>query len=73
MKILNSATKSVLMALTVVLAVITLYSVILGVWRGVLDPKDILALFGSAISFVFGFYFGKRDVDNQPSQSSEMG
>lgn len=68
MKILNSATKSVLMALTVVLAVITLYSVILGVWRGVLDPKDILALFGSAISFVFGFYFGKRDVDNSPAQ-----
>lgn len=73
MKILNSATKSVLMALTVVLAVITLYSVILGVWRGVLDPKDILALFGSAISFVFGFYFGKRDVDNSPTQKEDIG
>lgn len=73
MKILNSATKSVLMALTVVLAVITLYSVILGVWRGVLDPKDILALFGSALSFVFGFYFGKRDVDNSPRHRDEIG
>lgn len=73
MKILNSATKSVLMALTVVLAVITLYSVILGVWRGTLDPKDILSLFGSALSFVFGFYFGKRDVDNSPTQTNEIG
>lgn len=59
-ELFSSATKTVLMMVTTVLSVITLYAVILGVWRGVLDPKDVLAIFASVMSFIIGFYFSRR-------------
>lgn len=59
--LLSSATKVVLLWVMAILGVVTTYSSAIGVYRGTLDPKDILAIFGSVVTFIIGFYFSKRE------------
>lgn len=66
-EITKSASKVVLLAIIAVLCIITLVAAIVGVVRGSLEPvKDIISLFGSALSFVLGFYFGSKGDPSQP-------
>lgn len=57
------------------LNIISMYAVIIGIYRGTLDPKEVLALFGSVVTGVIFFYFGKnmQTVDNSPSQPPQLG
>ena len=68
MEILNSATRLTLLWVMFILGLLMGYTGVIGIWRGTLDPKDILAIFSSVVSFIVGFYFSKRDdkiVDNK--------
>lgn len=66
-EITKSASKVVLLAIIAVLCILALVAGIVGVVRGSLEPvKEILSLFGSALSFVLGFYFGSKGDPSQP-------
>lgn len=45
------------------LNIISCYAVLIGIHRGTLEPKDVLALFGSVVTGVIFFYFGKGMTD----------
>lgn len=61
--IFTSATKIVLLLVVSTLSLISAYAVIVGIYRGTLDPKEVLALFGSVVTGVIFFYFGKGMSD----------
>lgn len=67
-EITKSASKIVLLSVIAVLCILTLVAGIIGVVRGSLEQfKDILSLFGSALSFVLGFYFNSKGDPNLPN------
>lgn len=45
------------------LSTVSAYAIIVGINRGTLDPKEVLALFGSVVTGVIFFYFGKGMTD----------
>lgn len=57
--IIQSATKITLLALVIALVLLVIFSGIWGTVHGTLDPKEILAVFAPALTFVLGHYFGK--------------
>lgn len=67
-KITSSASKLVLLYIVAVLGLLALFA---GVWSVAMGTfgeaaKIILALFGSAITFVLGFYFGSKGEPSEP-------
>ena len=67
-EILNSATKLVLLYLIFILGTISLFA---GIWDIVHAQfsevtKIILALFGSVVNFVAGYYFSEREKSPVP-------
>ena len=67
-EVLSSATKIVLLWIMFVLGFSTLLAVIFGLWRGTVDPVDLIQILGfnSVIGFVTGFYFSKRSDTPTP-------
>lgn len=65
----SSATKIVLLVVISVLSIITLYAVILSVWRGSMDAKDVLTLFGYVMTSVISFYFGNKTPTDTGAKS----
>ena len=66
--ITSSASKLVLLYIIAILGILSLFA---GVWSTATGTfgeaaKIILALFGTANSFVLGFYFGSKGESNQP-------
>ena len=55
------------------LNIISCFAVLIGIYRGTLDPKEVLALFGSVVTGIIFFYFGKgmsdkpTTVENTPT------
>jgi hypothetical protein len=70
--ILSSATKLVLLLVVVNLNVISCFAVCIGIYRGTLDPKDVLALFGSVVTGVIFFYFGKGMATSSQTTTSAV-
>lgn len=66
MEILKSASKIVLLLVVITLVVLALFSGIWGVINNTLAPKEIIALFATALTFVMGYYFGAKGDPNQP-------
>ena len=66
MEILKSASKIVLLLIVVALVLLALFAGVMGILRGTLDPKELIALFGTALTFVLGFYFGNKGDNNLP-------
>jgi len=58
--IIQSATKITLLVLVNVLAGLSAFAGIWGVIHGTLDPKEIITLFGTALTLVLGAYFGSK-------------
>lgn len=71
--IIKSASKLVLLTLVAVLAVLALVAGIHGVLAGTFNEteKTILAAFGSAITFVFGFYFSYKGEEKKTGQEDQ--
>ncbi len=69
--ILSSATKITLLVLIFVLCLVTVYAVIIGTNRALLDPKDVLTLFGLVITSVVSFYFGKSEGQKEAERKSK--
>lgn len=67
--LLSSATKLVLLYVTMILGILTTFAGIVGIWRGTLEPKEVLALFGTIITFVIGYYFSKRELDTKDTKA----
>lgn len=66
MEILKSASKIVLLLVVVALVILALFAGVAGILKGTLEPKEIIALFGTALTFVLGFYFGNKGDSNLP-------
>ena len=64
--VLSSATKIVLLWVMLILGGITTFAVVMGIWRGSLDSKDVLAIFSSVVTFIIGYYFSKRELPATP-------
>lgn len=58
--IISSASKLVLLYVVGILGLIGAFAAIWGITQGTLDPKEITSLFGTALTFVLGFYFGSK-------------
>jgi hypothetical protein len=65
--IITSATKITLLVIVVMLCLMALFTCVVGVLRGTLDPKEIIGIFSSAVLLVLGFYFGKRESTTGPA------
>lgn len=61
--ILSSATRLVLLYITLVLGILTTFAGVVGIWRGTLEPKEVITLFGTIITFVIGYYFSSKKAD----------
>jgi ABC-type glucose/galactose transport system permease subunit len=64
--ILGSASKLVLLMIVIVLCLIAMFASVWGIIHATLEPKEIVALFGTALTFVLGFYFGSKGDPAQP-------
>ena len=64
--LLSSATRLVLPWVTFILGALTSFAVVVGIYRGTLDPKDVLGIFSSVVTFIIGFYFSKRESPVTP-------
>lgn len=67
-KIMSSASKLVLLFIVAILGLLALFA---GLWSVRMSEfneaaKEILSLFGTAVTFVMGFYFGSKGDPNQP-------
>lgn len=60
--ITKSASKLTLLLIVGTLCAITLFSIMVTVWRGSLDGKEVLALFATSVSLVIGYYFGRAST-----------
>ena len=58
--IFKSATKFVLLITAISLNVITMFACIWAIIHGSLEAKNILALFGTTLNTIVGFYFGSK-------------
>lgn len=69
-RIFESASKMVLLYLVFILGILALAAGGVSVWTGDFNDasKAILASFGGAITFVFGFYFNSKGDPNLPGQ-----
>jgi len=66
MEILKSASKLVLLFVVFILGILSMFAGIYGIVKGTLEPKEIIGLFGTAMTFVLGFYFGSKGETNLP-------
>lgn len=66
--ITSSASKLVLLYIIAILGILSLFAGVWSIATGTFGEaaKIILALFGTANSFVLGFYFGSKGESNQP-------
>ena len=69
MEIIKSAAKISLLVVIIVLALMAGFTAIWGVMHGTLDPKDILSIFGGAVTMIVAFYFGKSISNNNSTPS----
>lgn len=67
-KITGSASKLVLLSIIAVLNILSIVAGVYSVMTGTFSEaaKVILALFGTANSFVLGFYFGSKGEPSEP-------
>jgi uncharacterized membrane protein required for colicin V production len=65
--ITSSATKIVLLYITFVLGLLTTFAGFIGIWRGTLDPKEVIAIFGTTLTFIIGYYFSNKDKKEEIS------
>lgn len=76
-KIMNTITKSasklVLLYIVMILGILALFAGIWAVIHGSYGEAEklILSMFGSAITFLFGFYFGYKGDTQKPATPSE--
>lgn len=68
MSILNSASRLAFLYLVGVLGILALFAGGWGVVNGTIEPKEILAIFGAAITMILTYYF-TRDKGEQPPQA----
>jgi hypothetical protein len=68
-EIFTSASKIVLLYLVLILGILALFAGAHAVWTGQFNDaeKAILASFGGAITFVFGFYFNSKGDPSLPN------
>jgi len=66
MEILKSASKIVLLLIILALVLLTAFAGVVGILKGTLEPKEIITLFGTALTFVLGYYFGNKGDNNLP-------
>lgn len=66
--IFTSATKIVLLYITLLLGLMTAYTVALTIWRGTLNPELVWGAFSSFLGFLAGYYF--RGGNTQPEPGS---
>ncbi len=66
--ITSSASKLVLLYIIAILGILSLFAGVWSIATGTFGEaaKIILALFGTANSFVLGFYFGSKGESSQP-------
>lgn len=69
-KILESASKLVLIYLVFILGILALVAGVMSVWTGDFNDasKAIITAFAGAITFVFGFYFNSKGDTTLPGQ-----
>ena len=60
MEILKSASKIVLLLVVIALVLLAIFAGVVGILKNTLEPKEIIALFGTALTFVLGYYFGNK-------------
>lgn len=67
-KIMGSASKLVLLFIVGILGTLALFAGVWSVKTGQFSEaaKELLSLFGTAVTFVMGFYFGSKGDPNQP-------
>lgn len=70
--IIQSATKISLLVLVFSLTALSIFAGVWGVIHGTLDPKEIITLFGTALTLVLGAYFGSK-FPASPSSPSVAG
>lgn len=63
-KITSSATKLVLLYITFILGLMTMYTVGLSIFRQTLNPELVWGAFASFLGFLAGYYF--RNGNTQP-------
>ncbi len=66
MEILKSASKIVLLFVVLILGLMAAFAGVWGLVKGTLDPKEIISLFGTALTFVLGYYFSNKGDPTQP-------
>lgn len=67
--ITNSASKLVLLFIVAILGLLALFSGVWAVIHGTFGDmeKTIIGLFGTAVTFVLGFYFGSKGDPSLPA------
>lgn len=58
--IIQSATKITLLVFVFALAGLVIFAGVWGTIHGTLEPKEVLAIFGTSLTLVLGFYFGSK-------------
>jgi hypothetical protein len=64
--IIKSATKLVLLYLMFILGALSVFAGVWGIIKGTLEPKEIITYFGSAVTFLLGYYFNSKGDTSQP-------
>jgi len=62
----KSASKLVLLYLTIILGILALAAGIIGLIKGTLDPKELITIFAMNIALVLGYYFNSKGDPSQP-------
>ena len=64
--ILSSASKLVLLFVVFILGITAAFAAVWGIVHSTLDPKELVTQFGTAVTFVLGFYFGSKGEPSSP-------
>ena len=65
-ELLKSASKLVLLYVVLILGILSAFAGVWGIIKGTLEPKEIIGLFGTALTFVLGYYFGSKGDPTKP-------
>ena len=70
--ILSSASKVVLLYVVGILGAVAAFAAVWGVVYSTLDPKELVNQFGTAVTFVLGFYFGRKEDSATTANTDKM-